>query len=493
MSIEHKLIPAGEQHVVANWQVRTVPDLDNLTVTFGDIGKQAWVQGVGHYTLANSDPITWEAASSTIDSFAYNAGTKVLTITDSTGAAYTATIDGQNAAEVAALIAAHTGAADPHGDRAFSIQRANHTGTQLTSTISDFTTAASAAAPVQSVLGRTGAVVAQTGDYTVAQVTGAQSVANLSTDVNLAGGAGTYPNSVAVKAYADGLITKVWKDQGNFDVTASAGVWPTSANTAGAVAIKAGNLWVVTNAATNGTTMTGGKIVSSGDTIRALVDNATNAGADWGVNEANLGYTPENQANKVQNLSTPSAVTFPSTDAVIAGLATREPTLPANVTSAKFLREDRTWQVVPTKAQVYTTGSNYAVGDTVNHLGSTWTCNTAITSAPATMLVTSWDLTGLGAVRGFSSAFDMTQTNYTDDGGGNSGRSFLFSGSTFTLRNSSNVNLKIGSKVVVNCFTGGGTVNIATEGGVIVIGGVTSGVQTITCVKIATDTWLTYS
>lgn len=47
MSIEHNLIPAGEQHVVANWQVATVPDLDNLTVTFADIGKQAWVQGTG--------------------------------------------------------------------------------------------------------------------------------------------------------------------------------------------------------------------------------------------------------------------------------------------------------------------------------------------------------------------------------------------------------------------------------------------------------------
>lgn len=203
MSIEHSLIPAGEQHVVANWQVATVPDLDNLTVTFADIGKQAWVQGTGHFTLANSDPITWEAASAGVASFAYNSSTKVLTITDSTGAAYTATIDGQNAAEVAVLIAAHAVAADPHGDRAFSIQRANHTGTQLASTISDFVAVASAAVPVQSVHGRTGAVVAGTGDYTVAQVTGAQSTANLSTDVNLAGGAGTYPNSVAAKAYAD--------------------------------------------------------------------------------------------------------------------------------------------------------------------------------------------------------------------------------------------------------------------------------------------------
>ena len=203
MSIEHKLIPAGEQHVVANWQVATVPDLDNLSVTFDDTGKQAWVQGIGHFTLASSDPITWESASAGISSLTYTAGTKLLTITDTVGATFTATVDGQNSAEVAALIAAHSGAADPHGDRAYSVQRANHTGTQTASTISDFNAAASAAAPVQSVHGRTGVVVAANGDYTVVQVTGAQSIANLSTDVNLAGGAGTYPNSVAAKAYAD--------------------------------------------------------------------------------------------------------------------------------------------------------------------------------------------------------------------------------------------------------------------------------------------------
>lgn len=173
MSIEHNLIPAGEQHVVANWQVATVPDLDNLTVTFDDIGKQAWVQGIGHFTLANSDPITWEGASAGIDTISYNTATKVLTVTDTTGATFTATLDGLNTAEVAALITAHAGAADPHGDRAYSIQRANHTGTQLASTISDFAAAAAAAAPVTSVHGRTGAVVAQSGDYTAAQV-GAQ-------------------------------------------------------------------------------------------------------------------------------------------------------------------------------------------------------------------------------------------------------------------------------------------------------------------------------
>ena len=43
--------------------------------------------------------------------------------------------------------------------QSFAIQRANHTGTQTASTISDFTATAAAAAPVQSVAARTGAVV----------------------------------------------------------------------------------------------------------------------------------------------------------------------------------------------------------------------------------------------------------------------------------------------------------------------------------------------
>lgn len=84
MSIEHSLIPAGEQHVVANWQVSSVVDLDNLIVTFEDIGKQAWVLGHGHYTLASNDPKNWEPSIQVLVSTSYSnvTGEVLLTMSD---------------------------------------------------------------------------------------------------------------------------------------------------------------------------------------------------------------------------------------------------------------------------------------------------------------------------------------------------------------------------------------------------------------------------
>ena len=119
---------------------------------------------------------------------------------------------------------------------------------------------------------------------------------------------------VDANGYTDTAITKVWKDQGNYDVSIT-GAWPTSANTVGAVPIKAGFLWVVTNAGT-GVTLTGGVVVSNGDTLRALIDDAGNNAAHWGANEANLGYTPESQANKSTDFSTKNNTKFPTTQAV---------------------------------------------------------------------------------------------------------------------------------------------------------------------------------
>ena len=160
--------------------------------------------------------------------------------------------------------------------------------------------------------------------------------------------------------YTDAAVTRVWRDQGNYQVD-SGPDWPTSTNTVGEVPILAGFLWVVANADPGGTTLTGGVVVNNGDTIRALVDAAGQTAVDWGVNESNLGYTPENQSNKVSDLSVPSAVTFPNTNAVIGGLATKMDLVAS-----------------------YVNGGVYLVGGGMEYLGRLYIANVAHTSSTAT-------------------------------------------------------------------------------------------------------------
>jgi hypothetical protein len=226
------------------------------------------------------------------------------------------TIDSLNTetigAEPVGAVADHVATTDPHGDRAYAVQRANHTGTQLATTISDFSAAVSTISPIQSVLGRTGTVTAQTGDYTVAQVTGAQSTANLSTDTSLAGGAGTYPNSPAVKAYVDAQTAGLLQLRGGWD--ASGNLFPTIGGSGTAGAVDVGDTWYVIVAGT-----LAGKDVVVGDGFFANVDTPAQTSADWTQFEANAGFTAESVANKTQTLSA-SATSYPSNDAVIAGL-----------------------------------------------------------------------------------------------------------------------------------------------------------------------------
>lgn len=61
--MEHRNIPRGEFHGVANWSVASTAERDVLTVADADIGKQCWVRGTGHFVLAAVSPLTWEAAT----------------------------------------------------------------------------------------------------------------------------------------------------------------------------------------------------------------------------------------------------------------------------------------------------------------------------------------------------------------------------------------------------------------------------------------------
>lgn len=100
-----------------------------------------------------------------------------------------------------------------------------------------------------------------------------------------------YPTVQAVKTYADGLVVGLLDDRGSYN--ASGNAWPSSGGSGTAGAILKGDLWYISVAGT-----LGGTAVSVGDTIRALVDTPGSTASNWSVLEVNMGYVPENAANK---------------------------------------------------------------------------------------------------------------------------------------------------------------------------------------------------
>lgn len=96
----------------------------------------------------------------------------------------------------------------------------------------------------------------------------------------------------AAQTYADNLVVGLWDDRGNFD--ASVNAYPSTGGSGSAGAIKKGDIWTVSVAGTLPTS----QAVGVGDTVRALIDTPGNTQANWAIAENNIGYVPENVANK---------------------------------------------------------------------------------------------------------------------------------------------------------------------------------------------------
>jgi hypothetical protein len=105
-----------------------------------------------------------------------------------------------------------------------------------------------------------------------------------------------YPSVQAVKTYADGLVVGLLDDRGNYD--ASVNTFPAAGGSGTAGAILKGDLWYISVPGTLGAVS-----VIVGDTVRALVDTPGQTAGNWDVLQANIGYTPENAANKVTSVS----------------------------------------------------------------------------------------------------------------------------------------------------------------------------------------------
>lgn len=131
-----------------------------------------------------------------------------------------------------------------------------------------------------------------------------------------------YPTVEAVKEYVDPLVQGLLDDRGNYD--ASVNTFPASGGSGSAGAIVKGDTWYISVAGT-----LGGVAVGIGDTIRALVDSPGQTASNWAILEGNIGYVPENVANKDTDtaLSANSDTKYASQKAVKAyidaGLATK--------------------------------------------------------------------------------------------------------------------------------------------------------------------------
>jgi hypothetical protein len=119
-----------------------------------------------------------------------------------------------------------------------------------------------------------------------------ENVANKSIDGTLSSNSDTlYPSQKAVKTYADGLVTGLLDDRGNYD--ASSNLFPSTGGSGIAGAILKGDLWYIDTPGT-----LGGTSVVVGSSVRALADTPGQTSTNWSILNAGLGYIPENSANK---------------------------------------------------------------------------------------------------------------------------------------------------------------------------------------------------
>jgi hypothetical protein len=95
----------------------------------------------------------------------------------------------------------------------------------------------------------------------------------------------------ASKAYADSLVVGLIDDRGNYD--ASTNTFPTTGGSGTSGAVLKGDLWYISAPGT-----LGGQDVGIGDSFRALTDAPGQTATNWDILESNIGYVPENNANK---------------------------------------------------------------------------------------------------------------------------------------------------------------------------------------------------
>ena len=125
--------------------------------------------------------------------------------------------------------------------------------------------------------------------------------ANISTDV-VADAASTtkVPSVKTIKEYADGLVAGLLDYRGAYD--ASTNLYPATGGSGLAGVVMKGDMYIVSVAG-----VLNSKAIHIGDYIIALVDAPGQTNSNWDTLDTNLGYAPEDSANKSTTLSTDQA------------------------------------------------------------------------------------------------------------------------------------------------------------------------------------------
>ena len=118
------------------------------------------------------------------------------------------------------------------------------------------------------------------------------------------------PTEKAIVTYITSQVLATPRLQGIFN--ASSGTYPTTRKDL-TTAPKAGDYWLISVAGT-----LGGVAVQQGDFLYALVDTPGQTNTNWASVEKNFGFTPEDSANKTDNVSanSTSSTKFTSAKAV---------------------------------------------------------------------------------------------------------------------------------------------------------------------------------
>lgn len=120
------------------------------------------------------------------------------------------------------------------------------------------------------------------------------------------------PTEKAVISFIDNKILSLGVGQGNYD--ASSGLFPATRSDL-VSQVRKDDIFFISVAGT-----LGGKLMTPGDTLRALVDNPGQTASNWNQGELNFGYVAENEANKSTDNTlggvSASDISYPSQKAV---------------------------------------------------------------------------------------------------------------------------------------------------------------------------------